>query len=38
LIFIADEKTSAKGWGNGMRKWEGEKRAPLKIWHGPPRA
>jgi len=38
MIFIADEKTSAKGWGNGMRKWEGQKRAPLKnlAW-GPPR-
>jgi len=30
LFFIADEKTSAKGRGNGMRKCEGEKRAPLK--------
>ena len=38
-FYIADEKASAKGWGNGMRKGEREKRAPFKnLARGPPRA
>jgi len=25
LIFVTDEQPQKKGWGNGMRKWKGEK-------------
>ena len=35
LILIADEKPQQKGGETGWENGEGEKRAPLKIWHGP---